>query len=620
MTEALTSPLAQAVGLALVHFLWQGAAIGLGAAALLGIARRAPAQLRYVVASAALVALAAAPVVTTTRLLRAGPAATSIATAVSNAIEPPSTATPSAAAIATPASRSSSALTPVLPLVVIGWSLGVALLSLRLARGWLDVRRIRRHASGHVPAALASALERIAVRVGVPRHIAMAESTMVDTPTLIGWIRPVILVPTAALAGLAPSQLEAVLLHEIAHIRRHDYLINNLQHIVETALFYHPAVWWVSNEMRREREHCCDDAVIEALGDRVVYAQTLAALEESRQRQVAFGVAATGGHLVERVRRLLGAKPLYARRPSIAIVACLVIGLAALAASGRSASAVQQPEQAPTPALPRQTEMVFVGAPQTVRPGSVTPVAPTPRPAAPQTRPTPLVPATTWEVEIRELEERFRLAKLQNDIAALEQMVDDDYSGVNQTGRRRNKTEFIELFRTFPIQSLTLGAMTVQANADRGVVNGEMREISGTSTYPMLFTRVWVRFGNTWRLLSNTQFRDPRPPSAFEAISVTRTDRPLRVGGDIREPIKIRHVNPVYPEQAREAKVSGIVILEAVVDETGTPTSVTVLRGHPMLDEAAVTAVGEWRYTPTLFNGQPVSVMLTITVNFTLAP
>ena len=108
---------------------------------------------------------------------------------------------------------------------------------------------------------------------------------MVRVPTIVGCLRPVILLPASVVTGLPASHLDAVLAHELAHVRRHDYLVNVLQSLVETLLFYHPAVWWCSRQIRIEREHCCDDLVVEACGDRVVYAHALAQLEELRGLQ-----------------------------------------------------------------------------------------------------------------------------------------------------------------------------------------------------------------------------------------------------------------------------------------------------------------------------------------------
>ena len=122
---------------------------------------------------------------------------------------------------------------------------------------------------------------------------------------MVGWLRPAILLPIAAIATLTPAQVEAILAHELAHIRRHDYAVNLLQTIAETLLFYHPAVWWLSKRVRAEREHCCDEIAVEICGDAVAYAKALAELESWRTASPAMAVAATGGSLVDRVRRIL---------------------------------------------------------------------------------------------------------------------------------------------------------------------------------------------------------------------------------------------------------------------------------------------------------------------------
>jgi len=115
-----------------------------------------------------------------------------------------------------------------------------------------------------------------------------------------------ILLPASALTGLSSEQLEAIFAHELAHIRRNDYLLNILQTIVEILGFYHPAVWWISHKIRAERENCCDDLAVSISGDRVCYARALTSMEEIRARHGQLAVAAGGGNLFKRIYRLLG--------------------------------------------------------------------------------------------------------------------------------------------------------------------------------------------------------------------------------------------------------------------------------------------------------------------------
>jgi beta-lactamase regulating signal transducer with metallopeptidase domain len=186
--------------------------------------------------------------------------------------------------------------------VLGSWAAGVFLLSLRLFGGWCLTRRAARQAGIPVGPAVQALAERVRARLGVRRLVQIVESSRVAVPVMIGWLRPIVLVPPAALAGLSPTQLEAILAHEFAHIRRHDYLVNLLQTVVETVLFFHPAVWWLSRGIRRERELCCDDLAV-GVCDRLTYATALSALAHLKQPSLA--LAATDGSLRDRVRRIV---------------------------------------------------------------------------------------------------------------------------------------------------------------------------------------------------------------------------------------------------------------------------------------------------------------------------
>src|SRR5262249_35159064 len=148
-------------------------------------------------------------------------------------------------------------------------------------------------------------LQRLKRRVAVSAVVYLGASLMVQVPMVIGWLRPCILLPVTALTGLSESQMEAILVHELAHIRRPDYLVNLLQTAIETLLFYHPAVWWVGKQMRIERENCCDDIAVVACGSAFEYAGALAEMEEIRGRAPAPALAANGGELLGRIRRIL---------------------------------------------------------------------------------------------------------------------------------------------------------------------------------------------------------------------------------------------------------------------------------------------------------------------------
>lgn len=314
----------EALGWTLVHFLWQGALIGIVFGFAMRLTAGAGGWLRYRVALALLAVAGMAPVVTFWMLLE---------TAGTGAV-PLGGAVVAAQAAGAPAGAGASwlvalerALEPHLAWAVAFWLAGVIVMSGRVCLDWWQVRRLTWVGVEPLPASWDDRVTRLVRTFGVSRPVRVVRSTIVRVPAVIGWLRPVVLIPTAALAGLSPRQLELIIAHELAHIRRADYLVNLLQVIIETVLFYHPAVRWMSNRVRQERELCCDDAVIANCGDTLTYAQALTELEAQRQAGFRTALAANGGHLSQRIHRMLD-RP-RPRRNALVWSMSLVVGLAA---------------------------------------------------------------------------------------------------------------------------------------------------------------------------------------------------------------------------------------------------------------------------------------------------
>ena len=184
---------------------------------------------------------------------------------------------------------------------------GVVGVSLWHVGGWVLIERMRRVGVERVGERVEGMVWGLAERMGVRKVVRVVKSGAVGVPVVVGHFRPMILVPASVLSGLSVGQLEAILAHEMAHVRRHDYLVNLLQTVVETVLFYHPAVWWISRRVREEREHCCDDVASAVCGDRAVYAEALLQVDELRGGSVGLGMAASGGgEMFLRVQRVLG--------------------------------------------------------------------------------------------------------------------------------------------------------------------------------------------------------------------------------------------------------------------------------------------------------------------------
>jgi len=293
----------QTLGWTLLHFVWQGAALAAALSVLMACWRTASA--RYAAGVGAMVLLVAAPLITFLILLpsshgsRTWRGVPSLAAAV-RPVEV-TIATASASQAALPSQPRPDRLFWMVEL----WIVGVALFSLRAAGGFLLIERLRRRGIRPVSSELLETCRRLQRRLGVGRAVRFCQTRLVPAPAVIGLFRPIVLLPVTALSGLSEAQLEAVIAHELAHIRRFDSFVNLFQVAAETLLFYHPAVWWVSRRIRVERENCCDDEAIRACGDALGYARALTLLEERRGVPLlATGIGTTP--LTARVLRLLG--------------------------------------------------------------------------------------------------------------------------------------------------------------------------------------------------------------------------------------------------------------------------------------------------------------------------
>lgn len=331
MTEllaAFASSLVPALALALLHFLWQGALIGLLAALALALLRNARPQARYAVACLALLACVLVPAWGVWQAMASG-----------DAVPVARVALASGGAIATSGTESDEALRLMpapplefLPWVVALWASGAGLLSLRMAFGLLWVRRLCREAQAEAGCRWQACVDRLAPKLGIRRKVALRLVGEGDSPVAARWWRPVVLLPIAVAARMPADLVEALLAHELAHVRRHDYLVNLLQGIVEALLFYHPVVWWLSRRIRLERELVADDLAAAALGEPRRLALALSELDRhacarSPVPSPHFAPAANGGHLVSRIKQLV-------RPDRRAVGGALVLPLVGLAIAG----------------------------------------------------------------------------------------------------------------------------------------------------------------------------------------------------------------------------------------------------------------------------------------------
>lgn len=355
-----TEPFVERIGWLLVHSLWQFTLIAAATAGLLGVLRRRSASARYATLAAAMTLLAVLPPINAyvTRdgstasaavdsrspvadaaLTPAEPRTPSVrresgratagdgeladearpaldvandaapaleANAVATALSPDATREAASARSLAWYEQTQALLRPWLRWIVATWAIGVLFWSLRPLLGWHMLWRLKRVGVRPATDEVLATARRVATRLGLARTVRVLESTLAQVPLVIGYFRPVVLLPASLFTSIPVGQLEAILAHELAHVRRHDFLVNLLQTLVETLFFYHPATWWLSRRMRIEREHCCDDLVVERLGNRAEYGRALLAVEELRGTGTVLALGVNDGSLLSRIRRIAG--------------------------------------------------------------------------------------------------------------------------------------------------------------------------------------------------------------------------------------------------------------------------------------------------------------------------
>ncbi|HKS22364.1 MAG TPA: M56 family metallopeptidase [Thermoanaerobaculia bacterium] len=349
----LGTPLAQAIGWALVHLVWQGVVVAGILAAALALLEKKSAHVRYLVSCAAMLVLLGLATATAIRAYDGDRG---------DALVPVTAQTTVVTADTAPSTDAPTLLAQTrahLPKIVLFWIVGVAALSIRLTGGWMRAQRMAKRNAIVATPDWQRAVARLSSAIGLRRTVRLLHSAAVEVPTVFGWLRPVILLPMT-LSGLSPEQIEMILAHELAHIRRHDFLVNLMQSVVETLLFYHPAVWWISARIRIEREHCCDDAAIAVGGNALQYARALTRLEELRGDPTQLALGANGGSLLMRIKRVAG---IPGEGPSRWVAGAALLTVVAVLLIAPSLPLLAHDQAPPAPAAPPAPQIAPPPAP-----------------------------------------------------------------------------------------------------------------------------------------------------------------------------------------------------------------------------------------------------------------
>ncbi|HAS40519.1 MAG TPA: hypothetical protein DCS93_08570 [Microscillaceae bacterium] len=342
--------LTQALGWTLIHSLWQGAALALLLAIALILLRKNSSKLRYFIASSALFTLVLASVVTFVSLYQTPASLTTY-----SSIAPKIGIAPQVSLAHTIQAQApdkfaffSDYFGQHLPLIVTIWLLGVLVLMLRFLGGYALLQRMRHHRVAAVNREWQLKILEIADHLKIKKIVRLLESANAKTPMVIGYLKPVILLPLGTISGLGSKQVESILAHEMAHIARNDYLVNILQSVVEIFLFFNPAMWWISGRVREEREHCCDDIALQLTNDHLTLVKTLATLEEMRIASPPAAVAFAGkkGGLVGRIRRIINAPRTNATFSEGFMAAILLVGFLFMGSFYMHTSPVNKPKPA----------------------------------------------------------------------------------------------------------------------------------------------------------------------------------------------------------------------------------------------------------------------------------
>lgn len=300
--------LVSSFGWMLVHSLWQGALLVLITSIILHLFRKSPAAIRYNVGILALSAQVISSIVTFLYYYY-----NSTPKVLSTAFKNTAHNVADWKTLTYELSLTSKVqlwLTAHIQELVICWLIGAAVLVVRFLGGWIYTEYLRHNARLVMNKEWRARFGVLTAKLKVYQSIELKESSKILTPMVIGTLQPVVLIPIGLLLGFPTAQIEAILAHELAHIRRHDYLVNMLQSFVEVVFFFHPALWWLSERVRVEREHCCDDLAIEACGDRLSLAHALVGIAEFKtNHSLAMAFASKKPLLLQRVKRVLGVAP-----------------------------------------------------------------------------------------------------------------------------------------------------------------------------------------------------------------------------------------------------------------------------------------------------------------------
>jgi protein TonB len=473
---------------------------------------------------------------------------------------------------------------------------GVVFRLARMAYGIVRLGQLRR--AGRV-APVSAEHEELQGALGVRAEIRYVRDTQ---PVTCGVWRPVVLLPEH-LTSQPPDIQRAVLAHELLHVKRRDWLWVMGEEVLRAALWFHPAVWWLVARVRLAREEAVDELTVRATNQRRAYLEALLAFADA----ITVAPSAAFGrrrHLFRRMTLISKEAIMSSRRIAFSL-AVLVIGVVAGGWYAVDAFPLMQAPGAiqPVPQAPGAGEP----GPLERSAKAITPENPIPR------RTYSVLPLNPGGVDLGPV-----TVTLQVTINALGRVGEVRMAGgiLGGIGRGNSSAPPVGFVKA---ASDAVRQWVYEPPADGPIsFNVTFVFVPGSETRLVVHGTPVVGDGAVAAGFTGAPPQPPPPPPAPWVREGMTIGNPVRIGGAIMPPVKTKDVRPVYPPIAQSARTQGVVILEVVIGPDGRVDRVAVLRAIPLLDQAAMDAVKEWEFTPTLLNGAPVPVIMTVTVNFSL--
>jgi TonB family protein len=488
---------------------------------------------------------------------------------------------------------------------------GAAARGLWIAMGLFRLARLR--AAGH-PLPWVREHDELQRLLGTKAEIRYVPG--LDQPVTFGVWRPLVLLP-AALHSHPLHVQRAVLSHELIHVQRRDWVWLVAEEITRAVFWFHPAIWWLISRVQLAREEVVDESAMLATGTRRGYLEALAAFAD-RTPLVPAAAFARRRHLLRRMQLISKGVHMTSRRIvwSSAVMALAVVG-----------STWYAVRAFPLRVAPAQSSLNEVG-PLEKQARPITPENPVPRRTYSVD---PVYPSEAAAIDANAMVTLMITLDQFGRVAEIRRLGVARFSGTRASATAPDAPELASAFDALVRSAAdAVGQWTYDPPAEAPLSirvtlafpAGDKPRLVAHDGWSLTGRGQLVGFGVNGGLGAPTPQGapppppPPPPPPGLEPAPWA--SGAIRVGGAVLQPTKTKHVNPAYPEIAQSAKVQGVVIIEALIGVDGKVTNARVLRSIPLLDQAALDAVMQWEFTPTLLNGQPVPVLMTMTVQFTL--